>query len=206
MDYTGSIYRLIDRAEDEMKEYAQRVKQLSADEIYRHSAETAAKESLLSALIHDSYELDDDDLDLILKPKNPVEALYQFLTSDKTDLSSESSISSILSEYNAQCQAVQVLPAFIAKQQLDTFATELVREAEIAGRIGPETDRREQALREQTGLDPEIEWSDTGRIQLNEEVTVTLTHEIDLGLFAGFGSFPITLRADATGKSEVYWK
>ena len=46
--------------------------------------------------------------------------------------------------------AVQVLPAFIAKQQLDTFATELVREAEIAGRIGPETDRREQALREQT--------------------------------------------------------
>jgi len=61
-------------------------------------------------------------------------------------------------------------------------------------------------LREQTGLDPEIEWSDTGRIQLNEEVTVTLTHEIDLGLFAGFGSFPITLRADATGKSEVYWK
>ena len=62
------------------------------------------------------------------------------------------------------------------------------------------------ALREQTGLDPEIEWSDTGRIQLNEEVTVTLTHEIDLGLFAGFGSFPITLRADATGKSEVYWK
>lgn len=51
MDYTGSIYRLIDRAEDEMKEYAQRVKQLSADEIYRHSAETAAKESLLSALM-----------------------------------------------------------------------------------------------------------------------------------------------------------
>ena len=36
MDYTGSIYRLIDRAEDEMKEYAQRVKQLSADEIYRN--------------------------------------------------------------------------------------------------------------------------------------------------------------------------
>ena len=81
-----------------------------------------------------------------------------------------------------------------------------MREAEIAGRVGPETDRREQALREHTGLDPEIEWSDTGRIQLNEEVTVTLTYEIDLGLFAGFGSFPITLQADAAGKSEVYWK
>ncbi|WP_419045516.1 DUF4320 family protein [Dysosmobacter sp.] len=102
--------------------------------------------------------------------------------------------------------AVQVLPAFIAKQQLDTFATELVREAEITGRVGSETDRREQALREQTGLDPAVQWSDTGRIQLNEEVSVRLTYEIDLGLFAGFGSFPITLRADATGKSEVYWK
>lgn len=102
--------------------------------------------------------------------------------------------------------AVQVLPAFIAKQQLDTFATELVREAEIAGRVGSETNRREQALREQTGLDPTVQWSDTGRIQLNKEVSVTLTYEIDLGLFAGFGSFPITLRADATGKSEVYWK
>ena len=65
-----------------------------------------------------------------------------------------------------------------------------MREAEIAGRIGPETDRREQALREQTGLDPEIEWSDTGRIQLNEEVTVTLTHEIDLGLFCRLWQFP----------------
>ena len=43
--------------------------------------------------------------------------------------------------------AVQVLPAFIAKQQLDTFATELVREAEIAGRVGSETDRRESGTR-----------------------------------------------------------
>ena len=102
--------------------------------------------------------------------------------------------------------AIKILPVYIAKQQLDTFATELVREAEIAGQVGMETSRREQALREQTGIAPEIEWSDTGRIQLNEEITVTLTYETDIGLFGGFGSFPITLRADATGKSEVYWK
>ena len=101
--------------------------------------------------------------------------------------------------------AVQVLPAFIAKQQLDTFATELVREAEITGRVGSETDRREQALREQTGLDPAVQWSDTGRIQLNEEVTVTLTMDVDIG-FGGLGSFPIELTAQASGRSEVYWK
>ena len=59
---------------------------------------------------------------------------------------------------------------------------------------------------EKTGLNPEIHWSASGRIQLNEEVTVQLTYRYNLGLFGGFGSFPITLRAAATGKSEVYWK
>lgn len=102
--------------------------------------------------------------------------------------------------------AVKVLPVFIQKQQMDTFATELMREAEIAGRVGSETSRREQTLREKTGLDPDISWSRRGNIQLNEEVTVTLTMRMNIGLFGGFGSFPITLRADASGKSEVYWK
>ena len=102
--------------------------------------------------------------------------------------------------------AVTVFPVYIAKQQLDTFATELVREAEITGRVGSETTRREQALREQTGLDPQVTWSRSGRIQLNQEVTVTVTYRTNIGLWGGFGSFPITLRADAAGKSEVYWK
>ena len=89
---------------------------------------------------------------------------------------------------------------------LDTYAVELVREAEIAGRVGTETTRRAAALTDSTGLDPDIRWSATGRIQLNDEVTVTLTLETDIGLFGGLGSFPITLTAEATGKSEVYWK
>ena len=61
-------------------------------------------------------------------------------------------------------------------------------------------------LTEKTGLAPEIFWSSRGKIQLNEDVTVTLTLETDIGLFGEFASFPITLRAQATGKSEVYWK
>jgi len=102
--------------------------------------------------------------------------------------------------------AVRVLPVYIAKQQLDTFATELIREAEIAGQVGSETDRREQLLREKTGLTPTITWSKTGKIQLNEEIKVTVTYQTNIGLFGGFGSFPITLRADGAGRSEVYWK
>jgi hypothetical protein len=102
--------------------------------------------------------------------------------------------------------AVRVLPVYVTKNQLDSFATELCREAEITGRIGSETNLRAQVLREKTGLDPLISWSRTGNIQLNQEFTLTLTLQTDIGLFGGFGSFPVTLTAKASGKSEVYWK
>lgn len=101
---------------------------------------------------------------------------------------------------------VKVLPVFTAKQQLDLFAAELVREAEISGRVGTETTLRAQVLRERTGLFPAISWSRSGRLQLNSEVTVTLTMTMDIGLFGRFGSFPVRLTAKASGVSEVYWK
>lgn len=101
---------------------------------------------------------------------------------------------------------MRVLPVFIQKQQLDMFATELVREAEVSGQVGTETNRRAEILQEKTGLAPDISWSESGEIQLNEEVTVTLTLDTEIGLFGEFGSFPITLRSQASGKSEVYWK
>lgn len=101
---------------------------------------------------------------------------------------------------------MRVLPVFIKKQQLDLYATELVREAEISGRVGTETSRRAVVLTEKTGLSPAITWSSRGKIQLNREVTVTLTLNTNIGLFGAFGSYPVTLRARATGKSEVYWK
>lgn len=112
----------------------------------------------------------------------------------------------VLSLFLVLALSLRVLPVFIAKQQLDTFATELMREAEVSGRIGAETDRRAAVLRERTGIDPQISWSDSEQIQLNQEVTVTLTLQKNIGLFGNFGSFPVTLRSQATGKSEVYWK
>lgn len=100
--------------------------------------------------------------------------------------------------------AVRVFPVYIIKLQLDNFADELIREAEIAGRVGAETSERERILQEKTGLVPTVTWSRTGNIQLNEEVTVTLTLQRDIGLFGGFGTFPVQLKARASGKSEVY--
>jgi hypothetical protein len=100
---------------------------------------------------------------------------------------------------------VKVTPVFIAKYQLNAFASELVRTAEIAGRVGSETSDREQKLREEMGIEPEIAWSLDGQVQLNEEVSVTLTLSRDIGFFT-FGSFPVEVRSEASGRSEVYWK
>lgn len=102
--------------------------------------------------------------------------------------------------------AMKVYPIFIAKQQLDNYASELCREAEIAGRVGSETTRRSIVLQENLGIAPTVSWSKTGKIQLNEEFTVTATLQMNLGLFGDFGSFPITLSASASGKGEKYWK
>ena len=101
--------------------------------------------------------------------------------------------------------ATSVFPVYIAKSQLDSFTQELCREAEICGRIGSETTSREITLTERLGINPDVEWSKIGRIQLNEEFTVTATLEYDIG-FGAFASFPVTLTSKAIGKSEVYYK
>lgn len=100
---------------------------------------------------------------------------------------------------------IAVAPVVSAKIQLDNYADELVREAEISGRIGLETSARAQVLTEKTGIAPKIKWSRTGKIQLNQEFTVTCTYTMNIG-FGEFGSFPVTLTAKASGKSEVFWK
>lgn len=103
--------------------------------------------------------------------------------------------------------AVNFLPVFTAKQQLDIFATEIVRQAEIVG--GTDVSSRINDLKAETGLDPEIRWDcdyySGKKLQLNGDIEVTLTETVDIGFFV-FGSFPIEIRAKATGKSEVYYK
>lgn len=102
--------------------------------------------------------------------------------------------------------AVRVFPIYIEKNQLDTFASELCREAELTGNVGTQTSLRAQELEEETGLHPNITWSQTGNIQLDSTVTVTVSLQANIGLFSGFGSFPVTLTSKASGKSEVYHK
>ena len=105
----------------------------------------------------------------------------------------------------AMAVAFQVFPVFIAKMQLDNFADELIREAEVSGRVGTETTARYERLAEKTCMSPTVTWSTSGRIQLNQEVSVRVTIDVNLGLGI-IGDFPVTLVSEATGKSEVYWK
>jgi hypothetical protein len=100
---------------------------------------------------------------------------------------------------------MKVLPVFVAKNELNTFANELARVAEIEGRIGSATNIKENELEAIMGFSPDVSWSTSGRVKLNDEFTVTVTREVDIGFFE-FGSFPITLTAKASGRSEVYWK
>ena len=102
--------------------------------------------------------------------------------------------------------AVSLFPVFMAKQQLDRFADEIVRQVEIVGSTS--VTRRIEELREETGLNPEISWDcdyfEGSKIQLNGDISVTMTCRINLGFFQ-FGSFPVEIRARASGKSEVYY-
>lgn len=106
--------------------------------------------------------------------------------------------------------AVKLFPVFVAKNQLNTYATEIMRTAEITGRVGTEISVKAESLNEQTGISPKITWqadyiSGTNKVQLNDEMTVNVSSTVDIGFFS-FGSFPIELNSKATGRSEVYWK
>ena len=101
---------------------------------------------------------------------------------------------------------VKVSPVILTKSRLDTFASELMRCAEISGRVGSETTARENELCSQLEICPDISWSHTGTIQLNRDITVMCSVRVDLGLWGEFGTFPIELSAVVSGKSEVYWK
>lgn len=96
--------------------------------------------------------------------------------------------------------------AYVMKQNLDTYANEICRVAEISGRVGDETTKREEQLNQAMRISPTVTWSTSGDIQQEVTFTVTCTDTYELGLFGIVGSWPVTLNGHASGESEVYWK
>ena len=106
--------------------------------------------------------------------------------------------------------AVNVYPVFVAKSQLDHFANEIVREAEVTGQIGDSVNSRINKLKKELVDVDSIKWdakyiSGTKKIQLNDSINVTLEKKMNIGFFT-FGSFPINVPGKDSGFSEVFHK
>lgn len=100
---------------------------------------------------------------------------------------------------------ISVVPIFFTKLNLDNYANELMREAELAGRVGTETTSRLNRLNEIKSVYPTVSWSRTGNIQLGTEFTVTVSAQADFSFFI-FQNWKVNLNSTATGVSEVYRK
>ena len=95
-------------------------------------------------------------------------------------------------------------PVFMTKANLDYYANELIREAEISGYVGPSTTgNRLQRLNQIKGLNPTVRWSRNGKVNIGEEITVTVSTTVTVNLF---GQWDLELASSATGKSEVFYK
>lgn len=106
--------------------------------------------------------------------------------------------------------AVNVYPVFVAKSQLDHFANEIVREAEVTGQIGDSVNSRINKLKKELIDVDSIKWdvkylNGTKKIQLNDPINVTVEKKMNIGFFT-FGSFPINVPGKDSGFSEVFWK
>lgn len=102
---------------------------------------------------------------------------------------------------------IRVFPAFMAKDRLNTFANQLLRESQVQGMI--DIDYSYIAESVDINIDS-VKWEantiGNKKVQLDEIITVNCSSNVEIGLFGEFASFSIPLNAKATGKSEVYWK
>ena len=106
---------------------------------------------------------------------------------------------------------VSVFGMIHQKQTLNQMAEQIVEIASINGCVDNEVMERYEQLCEQTGLTPTMTFEatyfdeDTGKVQLGEIISCTLTMDTSL---IGFGGelFPINMTVTASGVSQVYWR
>lgn len=107
--------------------------------------------------------------------------------------------------------ALNVFSFLTLKQDLDYFAKEMLETATVHGRTTGETTSRYYELAAETGLYPSYYWTANyynysyQYVQLGDSIKITLYYYTYV---QGFGIFkiPITLTAEHSGLSQVYWK
>jgi hypothetical protein len=97
-----------------------------------------------------------------------------------------------------------VVSALFTKHKLDNFAEEVARAVEISGDTYAVTERVAD-LKYAYRINPSIDYSRTGRINLNESFKVELRYIVYLEI-SGVAKVPVNFVSVATGASEVYWK
>ena len=97
------------------------------------------------------------------------------------------------------------------KQDMTYIAGELLEAATVSGRIGPEVEARFAELCAEAGFTPTVRYPATyfdassGKVQLGDVITVTLTTEMVLPGFGGF-ELPFDVSVTKSGLSKMYWK
>jgi hypothetical protein len=101
---------------------------------------------------------------------------------------------------------INIISVIMLKQKLDDFAGELIKTAEISGRIGSEVETKKAKLKEELGISPIISITpSTGNVQLNNDIKVLVQDKADIGL-SSLIKLTLNLKSSRTGQSEVYWK
>ncbi len=99
---------------------------------------------------------------------------------------------------------VRVMPVAFMKIELYKFSKELKRTVEISGRVGIEAYERELELKEQLGINPDVEYSKTGNINIGDSFSITLKDEVDMSFWGIKATVPLIEKV--VGTSEVYHK
>ena len=97
------------------------------------------------------------------------------------------------------------------KQDMAYMTGELLEIATVTGRIGPEVESRFAELCAEVGFTPTVAFSATyfdyasGKVQLGDVISVTLTTKMFLPGFGGF-ELPFDVSVTQSGLSRMYWK
>lgn len=107
---------------------------------------------------------------------------------------------------------IKVIPVFILKSNLNTFATNISKIISVEGRYDTEVKNKIKEYQNANHLDDVVINMDetvfingTDKIQLNDKIVVKVQLKYDLGFFQ-FGKFEVTLNNKAIERSDVYWK
>lgn len=106
---------------------------------------------------------------------------------------------------------VSVWSLITLKQDMRYLCAELIDIATKTGKVGSEVYSRFSELCEESGIVPDVEFSATyfdsvtGKVQLGDVISCRLTHNLVLSGFGGF-TLPISVTAEQSGLSRIYWK